>query len=78
MMGAGYVHDAAWYTGDSDESTLMDSANGFAHIYYSNTSPLNFGWHWANVTTTNGWALAVSFKADTSAVPKRKRVEVTR
>lgn len=78
MMGAGYVHDAAWYTGDSDESTLMDSANGFAHIYYSNTSPLDFGWHWANVTTTNGWALAVSFKADPGAVPKRKRVEVTR
>ncbi|MFI5087051.1 MAG: hypothetical protein ACHP7I_01545 [Terriglobales bacterium] len=78
MMGAGYVHDSAWYTGASDGSTLMDSANGFAHVYYSNTTTLDFGYHWANNTATDGYAMAVSFKADPSAVPKRKRVEVTR
>jgi len=76
MMGSGYVHDAAWYTGDSDASTLMDSANGFAHKYYSTTSTLDFGWHWANASATNGYALAVSFKAP-AAAGVRKRIIVT-
>jgi hypothetical protein len=75
MMGSGYVHDSAWYTGESDESTLMDSANGFAHVYYSSTSALDFGWHWANATATNGYALAVTFKAPATAGGVRKRVD---
>jgi hypothetical protein len=62
VRGAGYVHDSAWYTGDSDQSTLMDSANGFAHKYYSGASTLDFHWDWANSSATNGFALAVSFK----------------
>lgn len=67
MMHAGQVADFGWYTGDSDASTLMNSSNGFMHQYYSTNAAVAVGYHWANATATNGYAVAVSFKGPASA-----------
>jgi hypothetical protein len=78
LYGTGYVMDSGWYTGATDNSTLMDNGNGYGHYYYSTTSTIDFHWLWANGTTSNGYNLAATFKAAANAVPRRKRVAVTR
>ena len=63
MIGAGYVADHVYYTGNTDGS-LMDMGDGTAHIYNSDTSQLSFGWHQTNHPPTSGWfAIAVAFKS---------------
>ena len=63
MIGAGYVADHVYYTGNTDGS-LMDMGDGTAHIYNPDTSQLSFGWHQTNHPPTSGWfAIAVAFKS---------------
>jgi hypothetical protein len=63
MIGAGYVADHVYYTGETDGS-LMDMGDGTAHIYNADTSQLSFGWHQTNHPPTSGWfAIAVAFRA---------------
>ena len=63
MIGAGYVADHVYYTGQTDAS-MIDMGDGTAHIYNSDTSPLSFGWHQTNHPPTTGWfAIAVAFKS---------------
>jgi len=63
MIGAGYVADHVYYTGQTDGS-LMDMGDGTAHIYNSDASQLSFGWHQTNHLPTSGWfAIAVAFKS---------------
>jgi hypothetical protein len=63
MIGAGYVADHIFYTGQTDGS-IMDMGDGTAHIYNADTSQLSFGWHQTNHPPTSGWfAIAVAFKA---------------
>lgn len=75
LSGTGYIADMGWYTGATDNSTLMDNGNGHGHYYYSSTSTLDFHWLWANGTTSGGYALAVTFKASATAGGVRKRVD---
>jgi hypothetical protein len=64
MMSPGFTFDAAIYNGQDDSSTgLLDSSDGYSHIYNTSASTLNFGYHWANATSTGGHALAAAFKA---------------
>jgi hypothetical protein len=63
MIGAGYVADHIFYTGQTDAS-ILDLGDGTAHIYNSDTSQLSFGWHQTDHPPTTGWfALAVALKA---------------
>jgi hypothetical protein len=63
MIGAGYVADHIFYTGQTDAS-ILDLGDGTAHIYNSDTSPLSFGWHQTTHPPTTGWfAIAVALKA---------------
>jgi hypothetical protein len=63
MIGAGYVADHIFYTGQTDGS-ILDMGDGTTHIYNSDTSPLSFGWHQTDHPPTTAWfALAVALKA---------------
>ncbi|HWW92231.1 MAG TPA: Ig-like domain-containing protein [Vicinamibacteria bacterium] len=63
MIGAGYVADHVFYTGQTDAS-ILDLGDGTAHIYNSDTSQLSFGWHQTTHPPTTGWfAIAVALKA---------------
>lgn len=62
-IGAGYVFDSVFYTGQTDAS-VMTYGEGRAHIYNSTTAPLSFGYHVKNNGTLSGWfGSAVAFKA---------------
>jgi len=62
-IGAGYVFDSVFYTGQTDAS-VMTYGEGRAHIYNSTTAPLSFGYHVKNDGTLSGWfGSAVAFKA---------------
>jgi hypothetical protein len=76
LYGAGYVMDSGWYTGATDDSTLMDNGNGYGHYYYSTTATIDFHWLWAdNGFSSNGFNLAATFKQAPSS-GARKRVVV--
>jgi hypothetical protein len=63
MIGAGYVADHVFYTGQTDGS-MMDMGDGTTHIYNADTNPLSFGWHQTSHPPTSGWfAIAVAFRA---------------
>jgi hypothetical protein len=62
-IGAGYIFDSVFYTGQTDAS-VMTYGEGRAHIYTSSTAPLSFGYHVKNDGTLSGWfGSAVAFKA---------------
>ena len=63
INGSAFIFGSVFYTGQTDCSACMDSADGYAHVYNVNSSTLHFDWH----VTNNGWvtdggALAVAFK----------------
>lgn len=69
LVGTGYVADMGWYTGATDNSTLMDNGNGYGHYYYSSTSTIDFHWLWANGTQSGGYHLAAAFKQASGPSP---------
>lgn len=76
---ATYTFDSAWATGITDDSSALDNANGHGHVYYSNTSTLDFHWGWANPAAsaaTNGFALAATFKQAAASAVRKRRVSV--
>jgi hypothetical protein len=61
-IGAGYVFDSVFYTGQTD-SSLMTYGEGRIHIYNSTTAPLSFGYHVKNDGTLSAYyGSAVAFK----------------
>ncbi len=58
-----YTFDPVWYTSSTDQS-WFNWGDGISHAYNPDTSPLNFGYHWANNGTLTTWnAMATAFKA---------------
>jgi Bacterial Ig domain len=63
IIGSVYIFDSVFYTGQTDCSGCMDSADGYAHVYNVGLSTLHFNWHVTNAGgATDGGALAVAFK----------------
>jgi hypothetical protein len=67
-IGAGYVFDSVFYTGQTD-SSVMTYGEGRAHFYNSNTSPLSFGYHVRNAGSTGWTGGAIAFKGGPAAPP---------
>jgi hypothetical protein len=66
-IGANYVFDSVFYTGQTDAS-VMTYGEGRAHIYNTGTSKLSFGYHVHNDGTLSGYfGSAVAFKAAAGA-----------
>ena len=65
-VAPGYVFDNTPFTGETDQSG-MNNGDGWQHVFYTGTSPLNFTW---SINTGAWWyAFAVSFKAGAPAPP---------
>ena len=63
INGSAFIFGSIFYTGQTDCSGCMDSADGYAHVYNVNTATLHFNWNVTNDgTVTDGGALAVAFK----------------
>jgi len=70
-IGAGYIFDSVFYTGQTDASS-MTYGEGRAHIYNATTAPLSFGYHVKNDGTLSGWfGSAVAFRAAERPSPPR-------
>jgi hypothetical protein len=58
-----YTFSLVWYPGATDNN-WFNYGDGASHYYNPDTSPLNFGYHWANSGDLTVWnAMATAFKA---------------
>ncbi len=60
-IGTNVIFDSVYYYGEQDASHLS-TGDGYAHYFYPNTSPINFGFHMTNNDITAGDAFGAAFK----------------
>jgi hypothetical protein len=69
LNGAGMLFDNTPYAGETDTGQL-NNGDGWAHYFYSSTSPITFSWNQAN-TSSYMEASAITFDADPNNSPTR-------